>query len=150
MKNKFNIFSKTIFVIVSILLVVLVMSSCSKSGIVTNDEAEKDEKGRYLTINNLTGQVINELHVTVDDGTEIESLKKSNLDETSFSLIIPEQYKEHTDFTVTLIDRYELKYQKRVSNVPLTGRTEINITEEDYIKEDGDWWDKVNQFFNGD
>ena len=38
----------------------------------SNDKAVKDEKNRYLTIVNETGEVINEVHITVGDGTEIE------------------------------------------------------------------------------
>ena len=62
----------------------------------------------------------------------------------------PEEYNEYTDFIVTLVDRYDLKYRKEVNEVPTKGRTEVKLTEENYVEEKGDWWDKVNKWFNGD
>ena len=115
-----------------------------------NDDAEKDENGRYLTIVNETDQIINEVHITVGDGTEIEDMKQTNPDETSFSIEIPKQYSEYDAFTVTLIDRHDLKYVKEITDVADKGRTEVVITEDDYVEEKGDFWDKVNKWFNGD
>lgn len=116
----------------------------------TNDKAEKDTKGRYLTIINETDQVINEVHITVGEGTEIEDMELENPDETSFSIKIPKQYSEYDDFMVVLIDRYEMAYTKNVTDVPLTGRTEVVISQDDYLESKGDFWKKVNKFFNGD
>ena len=59
---------------------------------IQNDDAEKNENGRYLTIINKTDQIINEVHITVGSGTEIENMKQTNPDETSFSIEIPTQY----------------------------------------------------------
>ena len=115
-----------------------------------NDDAEKDENGRYLTIVNETDQIINEVHITVGDGTEIEDMKQTNPDETSFSIKIPKQYSEYDTFTVTLIDRHDLKYKKEITDVADKGRTEVVITEDDYVEEKGDFWDKINKWFNGD
>lgn len=116
---------------------------------VTNDLAEKDVNGRYITIINNTNQIINEVHITVGDGTEIESMKQTNPDEISFSIEIPKQYSEYTTFTVTLIDRYNMRYQKNVDIAEL-GRTEVRINEDDYIEQKGDFWNKVDKFFNRD
>lgn len=115
-----------------------------------NDDAEKDENGRYLTIVNETDQIINEVHITVGDGTEIEDMKQTNPDETSFSIKIPKQYSEYDTFTVILIDRHDLKYKKQITDVADKGRTEVVITEDDYVEEKGDFWDKINKWFNGD
>lgn len=117
---------------------------------VENDKAERDEKGRYLTVINSTGQVINEVHIAVGDGTEIESCEQRNPDEESFSVEIPEEYKEYKTFKVTFIDRYGMKYEKKVDDVSDSGRTEINLSEDDYIKQSGDFKRKINRFFNGD
>lgn len=116
----------------------------------SNDYAEKDIKSRYLTIINDTEQVINEVHIAVGDGTEIEEMEQTNPDETSFSIKIPKQYAEYSTFTVTLIDRYGIKYQKEINNVPVKGRTEVKINKENYVKEKGDFRNKIDKFFNGD
>lgn len=117
---------------------------------IQNDDAEKNENGRYLTIINKTDQIINEVHITVGSGTEIENMKQTNPDETSFSIEIPTQYSDYKAFTVTLIDRHELKYVKEINTVADKGRTEVVITEDDYVEEEGDFWNKVSKWFNGD
>lgn len=76
-----------------------------KSG-VENDIAEKKEDERYLTIVNKTGQVINEVHITVGEGTEINAAHKENPKEDSFSVKIPKEYTEYDVFGVILEDRY--------------------------------------------
>ncbi|MBQ6873237.1 MAG: hypothetical protein IJO24_02895 [Clostridia bacterium] len=136
-----------VFAIIVVLTVGFSLTACSSK---TNEKAEKDTAGRYLTIINKTEQVINEVHVYVGEGTEIESMEKENPDETSFSIKIPVAYAKYSEFIVELIDRYGLKYQKEVQNVGLLGRTEVVISEDDYVKQNGDFWNKVDQFFNGD
>ena len=56
---------------------------------VSNDIAEKDTQSRYLTIINDTDQIINEVHISVGEGTEIEHGYQLNPDEKSFSIKIP-------------------------------------------------------------
>lgn len=146
---------KALIIAASILSVVIIVGviisvNANKDTRTLNDYAEKDEKGRYLTIVNETDQIINEVHVTVGDGSEIEKMKQTNPDESSFSIEIPKQYSEYDTFTVTLIDRHDLKYIKEITNVADKGRTEVVISEDDYVKEKGDFWDKVNKWFNGD
>lgn len=115
-----------------------------------NDDAEKDTKHRYLTIINATSQIINEVHVTIGEGTEIEHGYQKNPDENSFSVKIPNDYDEYTTFTITFIDRYGIKYQKKATNVKTQGRTEVKITEDDYVEQDGDFKRKIDRFLNGD
>ena len=146
---------KALIIAASILSVVIIVGviisvNANKDTRTLNDYAEKDEKGRYLTIVNETDQIINEVHVTMGDGSEIEKMKQTNPDESSFSIEIPKQYSEYDTFTVTLIDRHDLKYIKEITNVADKGRTEVVISEDDYVKEKGDFWDKVNKWFNGD
>lgn len=117
---------------------------------VTNDVAEKDTDSRYLTIVNDTDQLINEVIVLVGEGTEIEQARQKNPNEKSFSIKIPTQYNEYKDFTVVLIDRYGLKYQKTVTNMTAQGRVEVKINENDYVKQRWDIMRKINKFFNGD
>lgn len=133
-------------------LVAVVISNKGKEGDsrITNDKAEKDEKNRYLTIINETDEVINEVHITVGDGTEIEHGYQENPDEDSFSVKIPKQYEEYDEFTITFIDRYEFKYEKTIDDVKDTGRTEVVVSEDDYVKQKGDWKKKVDKWFNKD
>lgn len=146
---------KTLIIVGSIFLVIaivgiIIAANASDSTRKPNDDAEKDENGRYLTIINKTEQTINKVLFTVDNGTEIESMRQTNPDETSFSVEIPNQYSKYDSFTVILIDRYDLKYENTISNVPQTGRTEVTISQDHYVKQKGDWRKKINKFFNGD
>lgn len=148
MKKALVICGVAVVIIAIAAIVIAIMAP--KDPITNNDDAQKDKEGRYLTIINSTEQIINEVHITVGDGAEIKAMDVKDPDETSFSLEIPEEYDEYTDFIVTLVDRHDLKYQKEVNEVPPKGRTEVKFTEEDYVEEKGDWWDKVNKWFNGD
>ena len=116
----------------------------------SNDRAERDTNGRYLTIINETNQVINEVHVYINSGTEIESMKQENVDKTSFSIKIPKTYLEYNTFVVVIKDRYGTEYQKKVSEVSPKGRTEIVIRKEDSVKETDSIKNKIDRFFNGD
>ena len=116
---------------------------------ITNEEAEKDNQDRYITIINETDQIINEVHIKADN-TEIESCYQKNPDEQSFSIKIPKEFNEYDNFSIILIDRYGIKYQKTISNVPITGRIEVVINRSNYIKQEGDWKKKINRFFNRD
>ncbi len=117
---------------------------------VTNEEAEEDKEERYLTIINDTGEVLNEVRIFVGEGSEIESAYQKNPDETSFSIKIPEEFEEYDTFTIVFIDRYEFKYEKTISGVATEGRTEVKISQDDYIKQDGDTFKKIEKWFNGD
>ena len=149
---------KKIIVILTVVILAVVVgfgvfnyiSNKDGSSRVNNDKAEKDTQGRYLTIINDTKQVINEVHITVGEGTEIEQNYQENPDENSFSVEIPKDYDEYETFTVIFIDRYGLKYQEKVTNVKERGRTEVKITEDGYVKQDGDFKRKIDKFFNGD
>lgn len=83
----------------------------------TNDKAEKDEKSRYITIINDTKKTINEVHIYVGVGTEIEKAYQKNPDEKSFSIEIPQEYDEYEEFKVSLVDNYERVYEKTVKKV---------------------------------
>ena len=141
-----------ILIVVPIVIVisVIVAFNIKKDSRKTNDAAEKDTDGRYLTIINDTEQIINDVYVTVGNGTEIEKMRQKNPDEKSFSIEIPKDYSEYNTFTVTLIDRYDMKYEKVVNDVKAKGRTEVKINKENYVKEKGDFLNGVDKFFNGD
>lgn len=147
---------KKLFIILIILLIIAIPASIfiiktiNKDSRITNDSAEKDEQNRYLTIINKTEQIINKVTVTIGDGTEIEKMSQTNPDENSFSIKIPEQYDEYKEFTVTLIDRYDMVYQKEIMIEKEKGRTEVVIDKDNYVEQKGDIWHKINKFFNGD
>lgn len=143
---------KRILSVLSVLLVtVIFLSGCGVGNTrVKNDSAEKDRKGRYLTVINNTKQVINEVHINVGAGTEVENGYQKNPDEQSFSIEIPKEYNQYSDFTVILIDRYGMKYEKEIKDVPAEGRTEVEFSESDYVKQDGDFKKKIDKWFNGD
>ena len=147
--KKVLIISISIIVLIAATILTIVIIN-KKDSRISNDAAEKDKNGRYLTIINNTNQIINEVHIKVGNGTEIEEMKQINPDEKSFSMKMPSQYSEYETFTIVLIDRYDMKYQKEVSEVRKKGRTEVEITEENYVKEKGDFFDKIDKFFNGD
>ena len=115
---------------------------------VANVEAQKDIDNRYLTIVNETKQTINEVHVFVGEGTEIEDAFQKNPDEKSFSIEIPSEYENCEDFRVKLVDNYERVYEKVVDKVKKNGRTEVVINEDDYLEEKGDWIKNIYEFFN--
>lgn len=147
---------KKLFIILIILLIIAIPASIfiiktiNKDSRITNDSAEKDEQSRYLTIINKTEQIINKVTVTIGNGTEIEKMSQTNPDENSFSIKIPEQYDEYKEFTITLIDRYDMVYQKEITVENDKGRTEVVINKDNYVEQKGDIWHKINKFFNGD
>ena len=140
-------FTKCICFLLVVLLGMLLLTGCRKN--TDNDDAHKDKKGRYLAIVNGTGEVINEIHVLVDEGSEIESMSQINPDADSMSIQIPKEYAEYDTFEVIMIDCYGFKYQKKVTGVNAKGITEIKIETSDYVKQSGDWWKNVVRFFNG-
>lgn len=97
-----------------------------------------------------SGQIINEVYITVGEGTEINAAHKVNPKKESFSVKIPDDYDEYSIFHVTLKDRYGFLYEKEISDVKEKGRTEVKLTEKDKVKQKGDWKRKIDQIFNGD
>lgn len=106
-------------------------------------ESQEDKK-RFITVVNDTEQVINKLTISIDGGTEIKSV--DNLDKKSIHILIPEEYSEHSKFTVTLVDRYDGVYEKRKTIKKTTGRHEVVVTKEDMIEEG----DVISRKLNGD
>jgi len=99
---------------------------------ISNDIAEKDTQSRYLTIINDTDQIINEVHITVGEGTEIEHGYQLNPDEKSFSIKIPDAYNEYDTFKVTSKEAHTAIVKGTNEEGERTVRK--TITEETYIK----------------
>jgi flagellar basal body-associated protein FliL len=117
---------------------------------ISNVEAEKQKDKRYLTIINETEQIINEVHVYFGDGEEADTMKREEPEQKSFSIQIPEELSNYDEFKVTLIDRYGYKYEKSIDDVSETGRTNVKISEKNKVKQKGDFFRKIEQFFNND
>ena len=117
---------------------------------VKNIKAEKKKDERFLTINNKTDLIINEVHIYLSDGTELEDAFQKNPDEKCFSIKINEEFNEYDKFKVELIDRYGRKYVKSVDKVKKTGRTAVSITKDDYKKQKGDFKRNLDAKMNGD
>lgn len=148
--------TKIIFIgIIAVLVAVIAFLIISKTrdNSVKNSTAETDKKNRYITVVNDTGAVINELYISLDDGTEVEKTKITDhdkLDQKSISIKIPKEYDEYDTFKVFLIDRYKKRYEKTASDVKLNDRTVVSVTEDDYVEQKGDWLNNIFGFFNGD
>ena len=84
----------------------------------------------------------------MSEGSEIAHKEKP--EENNIVIKIDKAFESYNNFTITLIDRYNLKYEKQISNVKKEGRTEVKITEDDYVKQDGDWKKKLDKWFNND
>lgn len=119
---------------------------------VSNYEAVKDKENRSITIINKTGQVINDVFIYTENGSEIEikENEKKNPDTSSFSFRIKKEYSEYKDFKVKLVDRYNTEYEKVIKNVKPKGNTEVVIEKDDAIEDKDSFWKGVNKFFNGD
>ena len=141
-----RIVRNTLALLMAVAIVVSLMG-CKKED--NNDDAAKDKRNRYLTLINETGAIINEIHVTVGEGTEIESMARNNPEASSISIKIPKEFAEYDTFVVVFIDRHGLKYQKEVTNVDAVGMTEVRVDKDDYVKQKGDGWRKIQRFFNG-
>lgn len=137
-----------IAIITGIIFANYVISGCGKR--TSNEKAQADKKGRYLTIINNTEQTINEVRVTTESGADIESAAAENPDKRSFSVEIPKAYNEYDVFIVSLTDVFGLKYKKEVRGVSKAGRTDVVLTEDDYVERRGDLKRRIDKFFNGE
>ena len=159
-RNKSNKGSSHKIIVWTLLIVIVLAGGCivykgffvNKIGDadVLNVEAEKNKEKRYLTIINETNQVINEVYVYYGDGEEAETMHVHEPERDSFSIEIPEELVEYDKFTVTMIDRYGYKYEKTVRDVGSKGRTNVKISEENKVKQKGDFFRGIEQFFNND
>ena len=142
--NKLFRRATVIFVLVVFILPIL---GCKKKDTATNQEAEKKkEEELYLTVINDTGNILTKVVVTIGEGTEI--LETEDINTNSFSLLIPEEFRNESTYNITCIDNYEFKYGKSIEVEDNHGRYEVKISKDNRIPQDGDWWREVEQFFN--
>ena len=150
---KKHIVLNTLLIISLTIILSIFLSACGKKEGNTredNDTAQKNKhKDRHISIINDTEQIINEVHITVGSGVEINHAYQKNPDETSFSIKISKDYKDYDEFTIILVDRYENKYKKTITSVPIVGISEVRFTAED-ITEEPSFWKKIEMWANKD
>ncbi len=125
-------------------------SDARPEGTVSNIEAQEQKKEkRFITIINGTNLTLKCIEVTAGDGVDI-GIKIDDPDEKSYSVEIEEAWEDYTDFTITFTDVYDLHYIKTISDVPVSGKTDVKITQDDYVEYDGDWFRRLEKKANGD
>ena len=141
-----------VFLIVLILILsfaVYVLLPKEKPNVVKEVREVRTKEYRSLTIINKTEEtLINECTVTTLKGVLVarkEKLTENNIVFANFDA--QEAFINEKDFKVTLIDRFSLKYEKTFKTKE-KGNTDVVITDEDYVAQDGDWFKKVKRFFN--
>ncbi|HEM4051287.1 TPA: hypothetical protein U1W10_001298 [Streptococcus suis] len=132
---------KSIFKGLFLVFLSLSLGACAKN---SNQTAEQNEdKGRYITVINKTGEVIKDLTILVDEGTEVTSeADPYSSDTDSISVEIPKEYEEHSDFTIVLTSRHDYEYTVKKTIEDPNGRVEVTVKEDDKTK-DGNWLDKL-------
>ncbi|MDY3023822.1 MAG: hypothetical protein SOS23_00655 [Streptococcus hyovaginalis] len=126
-----------------VIIFCFLLIGCSKNN--SNESAEKkEEKDRFITVVNDTDQILKKIVVKVDNGTEVAEKEKPK--EKSFSIKIPREYEEHTNFIVEVEDRYHAIYKKKKVIKAKKGRYEIVIKDDDIVSEG----DRLSKFLNGD
>ena len=115
---------------------------------VTNTKAEKKkDEERFITVINGTDLTINSIEILAGDGIEI--VKKNNPDNNSYSFQIDKTWEDYKSFRIILMDVYDLHYEKTIT-VPTTGKVDVKITQDDYVKYRGDALRLVDKKLNGD
>ncbi|HEM4768872.1 TPA: hypothetical protein U1041_001780 [Streptococcus suis] len=132
---------KSIFKGLFVVFLSLSVGACAKN---SNQTAEQNEEnGRYVTVINKTGEVIKDLTILADEGTEVTSeTDPYSSDTDSISIEIPKDYEEHSDFTIVLTSRHDYEYTVKKTIEDPNGRVEVTVKEDDKTK-DGNWLDKL-------
>ncbi|MDO4666686.1 MAG: hypothetical protein Q4A90_02480 [Streptococcus sp.] len=126
--------------------IILFFTPKEKNGILSNLNAQKNKDNeKYITINNETEEVWNKLIITTKDKTMIA--EKENPDDNSFSIKIPESFRDETTYVIEVEDRYHNKYKSEITMKSKKGRKSITITKNN-LTEKGSWSDKLNKWVN--
>lgn len=145
--KKLLIFLIVLVIILSFAVYVLIPKK--KSNIEKEVREVRTKEYRSLTIINKTEEtLINECTLTTLKGVLVarkEKLTENNIVFANFDA--QEAFINEKDFKVTLIDRFCLKYEKTFK-AKEKGNTDVVITDENYVAQDGDWFRKVKRFFN--
>lgn len=145
--KKLLIFLIVLVIILSFAVYVLIPKK--KSNIEKEVREVRTKEYRSLTIINKTEEaLISECILTTAQGVLVarqEKLTEENIVFANFDS--KGAFKNEKDFKITLIDRYGLKYEKTFK-AKEEGNTDVVITDENYVAQDGDWFRKVKRFFN--
>lgn len=128
------------YIAIALIFFSILLSACSRN---SNDSAEaKEQDERSITVINETEEVLKDITIKVDKGTEVAKLKEPNPEETSVSITIPKEYEEHKEFKVVVTDLYGGVYEKDKTISKPTGRFEVTVTKDD-LKKSGNILDKI-------
>lgn len=137
---------KALFIVLLLLFLVILSLFFLTRAKNSNQTAEQNEEnGRYITVINHTGEVIKDLKILVDEGTEVVSeTAPYSSDTDSISVEIPKEFEEHSDFTIVLVSRHDFEFEVKKTIKGSNGRVEVVVTKDNKVK-DGNGLDK---FFN--
>ena len=150
-------FSKTVILVLTMTLMGCSMPSWLQGCRHKEEEGsfdiveEKEKEQRLITVINGTDLTINELSITAGEGVEVVTVTDPKLlDAKSYTKEIEEKFDNYDTFNITLIDVYELHYEKTITIEEETGNYDVKITQNDYVEYPGDWQRKLNKMANGD
>lgn len=129
---------------------VLLLTSCSKESQVEKDVAKaRIKEYRSVTvINNTSEKLVKECNLTTASGTLVKHKDFNEIENIVFVDFDKDNaFENETEFVITLIDRFDIKYEKSFS-ANKTGNTDVIVTEEDYVAQSGDWKRKFERVIN--
>ena len=132
------------------LALILVLTSCSKKTQVENKVAKaRTKEYRSVTvINNTSEKLVKECNLTTITGALVKHKDFNKIENIVFVNFDKDNaFENETEFVITLIDRFDIKYEKSFS-ANKTGNTDVIVTEEDYVDESGDWKRKFERVIN--
>ena len=130
----------------------IVLMACDRKAIVENQAAEARIKDyRSVTvINNLSEKLIKECNLTTESGVMVKHTNKETTDNIVFKDFDKDSaFENETNFKITLIDRYGLKYEKPFI-ASSKGNTDVVINDSNYVKQSfwGDLKIKIEKAIN--
>lgn len=130
----------------------IVLMACDRKAIVENQAAEARIKDyRSVTvINNLSEKLIKECNLTTESGVMVKHTNKETTDNIVFKDFDKDSaFENETNFKITLIDRYGLKYEKPFI-ASSKGNTDVVINDSNYVKQSfwGDLKRKIEKAIN--
>lgn len=138
-----------LIIVICISIVVFLIACRNKESTETVMEKVHKEEYRSISIVNETNeQFIKEAILYTAEGNRIASIQQIENENIVFDNFDKDRsFVAINDFEIVLIDRFDFKYQKSFSTLE-KGLTTIHITEEDLVKEKGNWIKKVKRWLN--
>lgn len=129
---------------------VLLFASCRKKSRVENEVAKaRIKEYRSVTvINNTSEKLVKECNLKTISGALVKHKDLNEIENIVFVDFDKDNaFENETEFVITLIDRFDIKYEKSFS-ANETGNTDVTISEEDYVAQSGDWKRKLERAIN--